>query len=130
MLGASGLRPSLDAPVSPIDWISVAELLDLLYPATKGEPAWPPMAAPNALLLSIWYVLSDVKRAVALDLSHVSFICDSYVALLESDAHSLSVNLCSGHAVSIRETIAMLRSLTGHDPVTETDPALVPPMTC
>lgn len=67
------------------------------------------------------------NQAVARDLSHVSYICDSYVALLETDAHSLSVNLCSGNAVSIGETIALLRSLTGHDPVIETDPALVRP---
>ena len=58
---------SLDALLSLIDWNQVAELLDPLYPATKGEPAWPPLAMFRALLLSIWYDLSDVKLAEALD---------------------------------------------------------------
>ncbi len=67
------------------------------------------------------------NQAVARDLSHVSYVCDSYAALLDCDAHSTSVNLCSGQAVSIGEAIAMLRELTGHDPHIETDPALVRP---
>lgn len=50
-----------------IDWSPVGELLDPLYSATKGEPAWPPLAMFRALLLSIWYDLSDVKLAEALD---------------------------------------------------------------
>ncbi|MBA4044163.1 MAG: hypothetical protein C0471_07070 [Erythrobacter sp.] len=50
-----------------IDWNSVAALLDPLYPVSKGEPAWPPVAMFRALLLSIWYDLSDVKLAEALD---------------------------------------------------------------
>lgn len=58
---------SLDVLVSLIDWNPVAELLDPLYPAAKGEPAWPPLAMFTALLLSIWYDLSDVKLAEALD---------------------------------------------------------------
>ena len=58
---------SLDALVSLIDWSSVGVLLDPLYSATKGEPAWPPLAMFKALLISIWYDLSDVKLAEALD---------------------------------------------------------------
>jgi transposase, IS5 family len=58
---------SLDALVSLIEWRAVAALLDPLYPASKGEPAWPPLAMFKALLLSIWYDLSDVKLAEALD---------------------------------------------------------------
>ncbi|MGQ2948343.1 MAG: transposase, partial [Blastomonas fulva] len=45
----------------------MAALLDPLYPVSKGEPAWPPVAMFRALLLSIWYDLSDVKLAEALD---------------------------------------------------------------
>lgn len=52
---------SLDALAALIDWSAVAALLDPLYPAAKGEPAWPPLAMFKALLLSIWYDLSDVK---------------------------------------------------------------------
>ncbi|WP_420146238.1 transposase [Sphingobium sp.] len=58
---------SLDALVSLIDWRTVAAPLDPLYPACKGEPAWPPLAMFRALLLSVWYDLSDVKLAEALD---------------------------------------------------------------
>ena len=45
----------------------IAALLDPLYSAAKGEPAWPPLAMVKALLLSVWYDLSDVKLAEALD---------------------------------------------------------------
>ena len=64
-----GGRPtsSLDTLASLIDWTPIAVLLDPLYPAAKGEPAWPPLAMVKALLLSIWYDLSDVKLAEALD---------------------------------------------------------------
>ena len=58
---------SLDALAQLIDWRSVAVLLEPLYPASKGEPAWPPLAMFKALLLSVWYDLSDVKLAEALD---------------------------------------------------------------
>jgi transposase len=58
---------SLDEIGKLLDWRPVAALLDGLYPATKGEPAWPPLAMFKALLLSIWYDLSDVKLAEALD---------------------------------------------------------------
>ena len=35
--------------------------------AAKGEPAWPPLALFKALLIAVWYDLSDVKLAEALD---------------------------------------------------------------
>ena len=59
-------RSSLDELSELIDWQPVAALLAALYPATKGEPAWPPLAMFKALLLSVWYDLSDVKLAEAL----------------------------------------------------------------
>ncbi|VWX54400.1 transposase [Novosphingobium sp. 9U] len=58
---------SLDTLSSLIDWRSVGALLDPLHPAAKAEPAWPPLAMFRALLLPIWYDLSDVKLAEALD---------------------------------------------------------------
>ena len=66
---ADHVRPpsSLDEIGKLINWDPVAALLEPLYPATKGEPAWPPLAMFKALLLSIWYDLSDVKLAEALD---------------------------------------------------------------
>lgn len=66
---AGRTRPasSLDELGKLIDWNPVAALLDPLYSSAKGEPAWPPLAMFKALLLSIWYDLSDVKLAEALD---------------------------------------------------------------
>lgn len=65
--GRERAASSLDALASLIDWRPVAMLLDPLYPASKSEPAWPPLAMFRALLLSVWYDLSDVKLAEALD---------------------------------------------------------------
>ena len=58
---------SLDELNLLIDWRPVAALLEPLCPAAKGEPAWPPLAMFKALLPSVWYGLSDVKLAEALD---------------------------------------------------------------
>lgn len=58
---------SLDKLSQVIDWRPIATLLESLYPATKGEPAWPPLAMFKALLLAVWYDVSDVKLAEALD---------------------------------------------------------------
>lgn len=65
--GRAGASSSLDELGKLIDWEAVARVLDPLYCAAKGEPAWPPLAMFKALLLSIWYDLSDVKLADALD---------------------------------------------------------------
>ena len=63
----SQVASPLDEISNLIDWRPIGALLEPLYPATKGEPAWPPLAMFKALLLSIWYDLSDVKLAEALD---------------------------------------------------------------
>lgn len=44
---------SLDALVSLIDWHTVAVLLEPLYPASKGEPAWPPLAIQSAPVVDL-----------------------------------------------------------------------------
>jgi IS5 family transposase len=58
---------SLVASASLLDWRQRADLLDLVYRAANDEPAWPPLAIFRALLMSIWYDLSNVKLAEALD---------------------------------------------------------------
>ncbi|PZU89599.1 MAG: IS5 family transposase [Shinella sp.] len=50
-----------------IDWTPVDQALAVVSCAARGEPAWPPLALFKAMLLSIWYDLSDVKLAEALD---------------------------------------------------------------
>jgi IS5 family transposase len=65
--GRARSASSLDELGKLIEWEPVSVLLDPLYSASKGEPAWPPLAMFKALLLSIWHDLSDVKLAEALD---------------------------------------------------------------
>lgn len=50
-----------------IDWNEIAALLGGIHANAKGEAAWPPLAMFRALLLSVWYDLSDIKLAEALD---------------------------------------------------------------
>ena len=60
-------QSSLDELDRLIDWASLTYELDGIHSASKGEPAWPPLALFKALLIAVWYDLSDVKLAEALD---------------------------------------------------------------
>lgn len=60
-------RSSLDEMAALLDWSPVADLLKPIYAGEKGEAAWPPLAMFKALLMAVWYDLSDVKLAEALD---------------------------------------------------------------
>ncbi|HEX5957357.1 MAG TPA: IS5 family transposase [Hyphomicrobiaceae bacterium] len=60
-------RSSLDDLAGLIDWFLVERQLAGISNAAKGEPAWPPLALFKAMLLAVWYDLSDVKLAEALD---------------------------------------------------------------
>lgn len=60
-------RSSLGALDGLLDWTPLEQALAGVYAAVKGEPAWPPLAMFKALLLAVWYDLSDVKLAEALD---------------------------------------------------------------
>ncbi|GBQ31972.1 hypothetical protein [Gluconacetobacter azotocaptans] len=44
---------SLDEIAALIDWKPITEMLAPLYPATKGEPAWPPLSMFRAMLLAV-----------------------------------------------------------------------------
>ena len=61
----SSRRSLLVDLVGLIDWAPLAVELDGIHSASKGEPAWPPLALFKALLLAVWYDLSDVKLAEA-----------------------------------------------------------------
>ena len=52
---------SLDDLAKLIDWADVDQRLAGISSASKGEPAWPPLALSKALILAVWYNLSDVK---------------------------------------------------------------------
>ena len=62
-----GRHSSLDDLRGLIDWSPIEDRLSVISCAPKGEPAWPPLALFKAMLLSVWYDLSDVKLAEALD---------------------------------------------------------------
>ena len=50
-----------------LGWTEIAGLLAGIHANAKGEAAWPPLAMFKALLLAVWYDLSDAKLAEALD---------------------------------------------------------------
>jgi Transposase domain (DUF772) len=58
---------SLDGLAGILDWNEIVGLLAGIHVNSKGEAAWPPLAMFKALLLAVWYDLSDVKLAEALD---------------------------------------------------------------
>jgi transposase, IS5 family len=60
-------RSPLDEITGLVDWALIAARLEVIHAAPKGEASWPPLAMFRALLLSVWYDLSDVKLAEALD---------------------------------------------------------------
>ncbi len=63
----SGRTGSLDDLHRLIDWAAIDRHLAAIYASAKGEQAWPPLSMFKALLLAVWYDLSDVKLAEALD---------------------------------------------------------------
>ena len=63
----SARRSSLDDLTELIDWAAIEKHLCNVSASAKGEPAWPPLCLFKALLLAVWYDLSDVKLAEALD---------------------------------------------------------------
>jgi IS5 family transposase len=60
-------RSTLDDLTEVVDWVPIESALTGISSAAKGEPAWPPLVLFKAMLLSVWYDLSDVKLAEALD---------------------------------------------------------------
>lgn len=58
---------SLDGLFGMLDWTEIADLLSGIHANAKGEAAWPPLAMFRALLLAVWYDLSDVTLAESLD---------------------------------------------------------------
>lgn len=52
----------------------------------------------------------DVSR----DFSDVEDVVGAYVALLQSDAHSESVNICSGRAIALRDVLKDMAEIAGY----------------
>lgn len=62
---------------------------------------------------------------VAREFNDVRMVSDAYVRLLERGVAGQVYNVCTGRAVSLREVIGHLESLTGHSLAVRVDPALV-----
>jgi transposase, IS5 family len=60
-------QTSLDSLASLIDFAPAGRALAALYRSAMGEKAWPPLAMFKALLIAVWYDLSDVMLAEALN---------------------------------------------------------------
>lgn len=60
-------RSSLDDLAGLLAWDEIEGRLSVVYAAPVGEASWPPLAMFRALLLAMWYDLSDVRLAEALD---------------------------------------------------------------
>lgn len=63
----------------------------------------------------------DVSR----DFSDVRDVVDAYVRLLDSDVHGQRINICSGHAVSLREIISLMEGIARYRINVEVNPAFV-----
>ena len=59
------------------------------------------------------------------DFSDVRDTVDAYVALLESDAHSQAVNVCSGRAIALRTVLSEVGRLAGYEIEVRVNPAFV-----
>lgn len=59
-----------------IDWERIEELLSGIHAKARGEKAWPPLIMFKALLLQIWYKLSDpaLEKQLARDLLFKRFV--------------------------------------------------------
>lgn len=47
-------RSALDDLAGLIEWQAIEIALSGLHAATKGEPAWPPLALFKAMLIAVW----------------------------------------------------------------------------
>ena len=62
---------------------------------------------------------------VSRDYSDVEDVVAAYVALLESDAHSEVVNICSGRDIALLEIISMMKDIAGYDIQVKVNPEFV-----
>ena len=62
---------------------------------------------------------------VARDFSDVRFVVESYRKLIESGHSGTTVNICSGVPTSLRDVLALVRELSGHDMEIRVNPDFV-----
>lgn len=66
----------LDGVHELINWTRIEQLLSEIHSSPRGEKAWPPLLMFKALLLQIWYKLSDpaLEKQLARDLLFRRFV--------------------------------------------------------
>jgi nucleoside-diphosphate-sugar epimerase len=69
------------------------------------------------------YELGNLQ--VSRDYSDVEDVVLTYLALLESDARSEIVNICSGRAIALLDIIEMMNEITGYKIEVRVNPAFV-----
>src|SRR5215218_7654308 len=71
-----GQNARLDRIGKLFDWSAVERLVEGVYAARTGRPAWPPLMMVKALLLQQWYGLSDpgLEEALSDRLSFRRFV--------------------------------------------------------
>jgi len=62
---------------------------------------------------------------VSRDLSDVRYVAEAYARMLECDAHSEFVNICSGRSVSLLEVVDEMSQIAGYRPQVRVNPAFV-----
>lgn len=62
---------------------------------------------------------------VARDFQDVRFVADAYVRLLAAQAGGQTVNLCSGHSVSLLEVIGFMQEIAGYEIEIRINPAFI-----
>ncbi|ADD69448.1 NAD-dependent epimerase/dehydratase [Denitrovibrio acetiphilus DSM 12809] len=73
------------------------------------------------------HVIEMGTTSVIRDFSDVRFVCSSYRKLLECDAKSVAVNICTGKEHSLDELLDYARKVTGHNIEKITNPEFVRP---
>lgn len=67
--------------------------------------------------------LSNLR--VSRDYSDVEDVTAAYIALLESDARSEVVNICSGRAIALLDVLAMMNDIAGYEIEVRVNPMFV-----
>lgn len=128
-------------PVAPANDYAVtkvaAELLVPLFPSVPVTVVRPfnytgPGQALKFLLPKIVSHFKQKASAIELgnldverDFSDVRMVCDAYLRLLENPAPGQTFNVCSGRGYTLRQVLAMVAEISGHQLDVSVNPAFV-----
>ena len=91
----------LDSTESVLDWDALSVLMSGIYISGKGRPSYPSLTLFRALLLGIWYGLSDVQlsRSLARDLFFANSVILNLALLLLMIAHLVAFGISFGSMI-------------------------------